>query len=99
MSLGRGSIASNPVSSESTPSSPDASRLSGGERVRVRAVSSSSSHSSVESVLEEFEERKRSFEKSERKQSASELLNESQTEQATLTTEDNERGNQRLFAF
>lgn len=97
--LGRGSIGSNTVSSESTPSSPDGSRLTGSERVRVRAISSSSSHSSVESVLEEFEERRKSFEKSERKQTASGLLSVSQTEQPTLSTGDAERGNQRLFAF
>lgn len=87
----RGSIGSNTVSSESTPSSPDGSRLTGSERVRVRAISSSSSHSSVESVLEEFEERRKSFEKSERKQTASGLLSVSQTEQPTLSTGDAER--------
>ena len=99
MSLGRGSIGSNPVSSESTPSSPDGSRLSESERVRVRAISSSSSHSSVESVLEEFEERRKSFEKSERKQTVSGLLSVSQTEQSSLSTGDSARGNQRLIAF
>ena len=39
--------------------------------------SSTSSQGSVESIIEEFEERKRSFEKPGRKHSAPELLNKS----------------------
>ena len=94
MLLGRGSTGSNPFSSGSNPSSASGKHLSGSENGHWRASCSSSSHSSVESVIEEFKERKRSFEKSDRKRSTPDLMNTSQTEQQSLSPGVVARGNQ-----
>ena len=98
MSLGRGSTGSNPFSSGSNASSPGVTRISGSERVYLGTSNSSSSQSSVESVIDEFEKRKRSFDKSDRKLSAPELVNAPQTEPRRLSQGDAARGNQWYFA-
>lgn len=92
----RGSTGSNPFSSGSNASSPGVTRMSGSERVYLGTSNSSSSQSSVESVIEEFEKRKRSFDKSDRKLSAPELVNGSQTEPRRLSQGDAARAEDKL---
>lgn len=71
LSSGRSSTGSNPFLCPSSSSSSGGNRQSGSGSIHSRS-SSASSQGSVESIIEEFEERKRSFERLDRKHIAPE---------------------------